>query len=296
MEEIGGALFSSLCVSVDDRRFRHALGVGLDGTSIEIRGMSGRVPWELLRDPETGRIPAVDAERMVRVVPGPGHEAAQVSRDARLLLVVSRPLGTQDVGFQSVARPLLRTLAATGAFEISVLRPPTHAKLRAVLAAAQQEGRPFELVHFDGHGLLQDGSGLLVFEGARRGDQAELIRGGVLGADLASAGVRIAVLNACRSADVGPSTSTQAVRSLAEEAPLSLVCRPPSRCSTTFAWTRQHGSWCRYTRDWRLDGLSATARGTPAARYTAQWLRRASVGSWQQSTIGSFLPCSWPSM
>lgn len=216
IEQIGNALFESLCDSVADPRLAQALGADLETTSIEILGTSGRVPWEFLRNPETGRLPAVHAQRLVRVVTGPPRPAAQVNHETRMLLVISRPASTADVGFQSVARPLLSTLATRAAFDVTVLRPPTHEALHESLATAAAQGRPFELVHFDGHGMLQDGSGMFLFEGRGRGDPPDLVPGSELGADLAAAGVRIAVLNACRSADVGP-PGPEALRSLAEE-------------------------------------------------------------------------------
>jgi hypothetical protein len=44
----------------------------------------------------------------------------------RVLMVISRPGGTQDVGYQMVARPLLDRLAAVrGQVDLTVLRPPT---------------------------------------------------------------------------------------------------------------------------------------------------------------------------
>ena len=49
----------------------------------------------------------------------------------RVLMVISRPSGTEDVGYQMVARPLLQRLEAVrGEVDLTVLRPPTFDALR----------------------------------------------------------------------------------------------------------------------------------------------------------------------
>ena len=56
----------------------------------------------------------------------------------RVLMVISRPAGTADVGYQMVARPLLERLdAVRGEVDLTVLRPPTFDALSRC-----GEGRP----------------------------------------------------------------------------------------------------------------------------------------------------------
>ena len=40
--------------------------------------------------------------------------------------------------------------------DLDVLRPPTYKRLAQVLRAAQDSGRPYGIVHFDGHGTYLD--------------------------------------------------------------------------------------------------------------------------------------------
>ena len=48
-----------------------------------------------------------------------------------MLMVISRPAGARDVGYQMVARPLLERLdAVRGEVGLTVLRPPTFDALR----------------------------------------------------------------------------------------------------------------------------------------------------------------------
>ena len=56
----------------------------------------------------------------------------------RVLMVISRPAGTADVGYQMVARPLLERLEAVrGEVDLTVLRPPTFEALRRGGAAGR---------------------------------------------------------------------------------------------------------------------------------------------------------------
>ena len=73
----------------------------------------------------------------------------------RVLLVMSRPAGTMDVDYRLIACLLLERLGAIrGTVELMVLRPPTLAMLDFVLATAVSRGKPFHVVHFDGHGAV----------------------------------------------------------------------------------------------------------------------------------------------
>jgi len=70
-------------------------------------------------------------------------------------MVISRPSGAADVGFQMIARPLLERLEAVrGRVDLVVLRPPTPEALAGTLAASADAGEPFQVVHFDRHGAL----------------------------------------------------------------------------------------------------------------------------------------------
>ena len=75
----------------------------------------------------------------------------------RLLYVVCRPGGTGDVSLRAIANRLLQDLGGDLArFEITALRPPTFEQLQQALADAKAAGRPYHIVHFDGHGMYAD--------------------------------------------------------------------------------------------------------------------------------------------
>ena len=96
-----------------------------------------------------------------------------------------------------------------------------------MLHAAEDAGAPYQVVHFDGHGVWADTGddggcqgcsrggwlgagwsrrgaraphGYLLFEDPRRPGSVQLADGPALGTLLADAGVPLLVLNACRSA------------------------------------------------------------------------------------------------
>lgn len=139
----------------------------------------------------------------------------------RVLMVISRPAGAADVGYQMVARPLLERLdAVRGEVSLTVLRPPTFDALRDAVRQAADAGEPFHVVHFDGHGAMlgrsvgsgglpgsrpnmmtQPGEGVLAFE--KPGGSADLIEAHKVAAVLADGKVPVVVLNACQSGAVG---------------------------------------------------------------------------------------------
>ncbi len=88
------------------------------------------IPWELMRDPQSDSPIALRVQSFVRVqsnpnlsfVPVPEAEDGRV----RLLYIVCRPGGTQDVALRAVANRLLQDLGDSLAFyDITALRPPT---------------------------------------------------------------------------------------------------------------------------------------------------------------------------
>ena len=181
------------------------------------------LPWELMRDPARKLPLALDAgvAGIDRSLPagelGAAFDVAGAGR-LRVLMAISRPSGTADVGFRMIARPLLERLEAVrGQVDLVVLRPPTLDALAQTLEEAAEAGEPFQVVHFDGHGVLaghrapgagapgiyQDiaPEGVLVFQAADGG--REPVSASRLAQVLAAARVPVVVLNACQSGAVG---------------------------------------------------------------------------------------------
>ncbi|MHC4620438.1 MAG: tetratricopeptide repeat protein [Planctomycetota bacterium] len=240
--EIGTTLFKALFQSSDDARDLWATLRGqLNETRVEVVTSveeATAIPWELVRDPKTDVALALRAEGFVRGQPQAAQRpklpevAEEGEGPVRILLVICRPGGREDVPFRSVASRLIKGLSEDqrSLFQLDVLRPATFGDLGKRLREAKADGRPYHVVHFDGHGMYAEtpepskaaewlkklgmvmlsgpraGShGYLLFENAEAKENIELVDGPALGRLLVETDVGVLVLNACRSAhaDVG---------------------------------------------------------------------------------------------
>ena len=183
--------------------FAAVFGLGTPGQAAYLKAREGRaelalisrspsflsLPWELLQDPQRPTPLALELGALDRTLQVAGAAVAvPPGEELRVLMVIARPAGLGDVGYQMIARPLLERLEAVrGRVDLDVLRPPTFEVLDAQLKAAREAGRPYHILHFDGHGTF-GGQGLggggqhqfeagarargyLVFEAEGGGDQ-----------------------------------------------------------------------------------------------------------------------------
>jgi tetratricopeptide (TPR) repeat protein len=186
------------------------------------------IPWELMRDPKTDSPISLRVRAFVRIESKPNVDFVHVPPTAdgriRLLYIACRPSGSRDVELRAVANRLLQDLGADRArFDIKALRPPTFERLQKELADAKAAGRPFHIVHFDGHGVYADLSeskladwlgalssvtlggvkngkhGYLLFEHTGE-EKMRPVDGQTLGQLLHDNGVPVLALNACQSA------------------------------------------------------------------------------------------------
>jgi tetratricopeptide (TPR) repeat protein len=241
MAEIGAGLFESVFhANEETRRMWGALSSDLSSTRIEVLtpGIdTGTIPWELLFEPVTGTHLALHCHSFVRVASTPPPATPIAAGPIRILLVMSRPVDSGAVPFRSVAGRLLQSVHGRPEIDLEVLRPPTFAQLNARLLQARTEGRPYHVLHFDGHGIYEDlqavlanlppkkKRGYLLFESADD-HRNEPIHGTLLGRSMVEGGVPLLVLNACRSAHAeapaspgkeGSGNRVRAFGSLAEE-------------------------------------------------------------------------------
>jgi tetratricopeptide (TPR) repeat protein len=165
MREIGTELFKKLFETNDDVRYLWAtLYTHLNDTRVEIiTGIeeATAIPWELIHDPKSDMPLALRVREFVRA----HHQGIQPPKlpdmtrgPVRILLVICRPGGKDDVPFRSVASRLIKALGEHDLkfFKLDVLRPPTFESLGTVLRAAKNKNEPYHIVHFDGHGTYFD--------------------------------------------------------------------------------------------------------------------------------------------
>ena len=179
----------------------------LGETRIEIESevQDAGAPWELLRDPVADLPLALAAASFVRAHSQAARRPPPVpsdTKEVRILLAICRPGGAADVPFRSVARRLIKGLSeeARQRFKLEVLRPPTFEQLGKRLRTAKANGKPFHIVHFDGHGS----SGAVYFENPSVKGNAQAVPAVELGKLLNATGVPVLILNACRSAHAEP--------------------------------------------------------------------------------------------
>ncbi|WP_328335140.1 tetratricopeptide repeat protein [Kribbella sp. NBC_00382] len=172
-----------------------------------------------MHDPDRTAPLVLDGVAISRSIPaaGPGEVFRVSGQRLRVLMVISRPAGAADVGYQMIARRMVRRAPAIrGDVELVVLRPPTLEALKLRLTEAQADGIPFQIVHFDGHGALnkrrpdlgvpltldsRGDTGVLIFEKPNGG--SDPVPAATVASVLAEAQVPLVVLNACQSGAVG---------------------------------------------------------------------------------------------
>ncbi|MBI1381653.1 MAG: CHAT domain-containing protein [Planctomycetaceae bacterium] len=185
------------------------------------------LPWELLHDGHGYLFHDGIGARVRRSLPG-GVAPAKLDEAARkpplrVLAVCARPEKLiemedgkehkSDVGYidhRISIRPLTEALNALGDLaDYTILSPPTFPALCDALKSALEAGRPYHIVHFDGHGVFNRSTGLgaLVFEhpddaktGKLRKRNAVIVSADKLGERLRNAGVGLFFLEACQSA------------------------------------------------------------------------------------------------
>ncbi len=238
-QEVFSAVFGADPARNAYQRMRSSPG----GLQIVFQSRSAQMlalPWELMRDPAREMPLVLDVSGMDRTLPRAELDASfdVMGGRLRVLMVIARPGRTADVGYRMIARPLLERLEPVrGAVDLVVLRPPTLEALAATLEEAEAAKRPFQVVHFDGHGVLADArpadtsvigtnpdaasEGVLVFEGPRGG--ADQVPASQLAIVLAAARVPVVVLNACQSGALSKQLEATVATRLLREGAASVV-------------------------------------------------------------------------
>ncbi len=173
----GGGADRRFSVLVDDNMLAEAT----DDQAEQARAAATSLlalPWELIHDGSGFLFAGRRGARVRRCLPNEQPKPPiESSPPLRVLLLSPRPEEDRVpyIDHRVSARPLVEALTPLGELaELSILNPPTFAALSAELDRAEKSGRPYHVVHFDGHGVFdrsrrdgpggRQGLGALVFE------------------------------------------------------------------------------------------------------------------------------------
>ena len=169
------------------------------------------LPWELLHDGDGFLFQGARPTRVRRRLPNTRVlDVPVVAPPIRVLLITARPeddaCGYLD--HRASALPLVAATEELGdLLQLRLLHPPTYPALESELRRAAEAGEPYQVVHFDGHGVYDRrlGLGALCFEDPRdaaklTGRRHETITTDQLGPLLTGYRIPLVVLEACQTA------------------------------------------------------------------------------------------------
>jgi tetratricopeptide (TPR) repeat protein len=190
------------------------------------------LPWEILHDGDGYLSQGAHGARVRRRLPNRKPTTTlQADLPIRVLLISPRPEVDGDgnpVGYidhRVSAKALVQAVADLGTdlVKVDLLSPPTFPAMTAALQRAREENDPYEIVHFDGHGVYDRrvGLGALCFEDPRDGEKLgqrllKLIHAPELAAELRHYGVPLIFLEACQTAQATDPMASVAARLLEE--------------------------------------------------------------------------------
>jgi tetratricopeptide (TPR) repeat protein len=192
------------------------------------------LPWELLHDGRGFLFHGKNPVRVRRRLPNRNPQKS-VARELpiRILLVSPRPeeRGVAYLDHRISAKPLVEAVEALGeSAELTILSPPTFAELQAELTRAAEAGQPYDVAHFDGHGMYdcKVGLGGLCFEDPKDADKLEdramkLVYAGDLAQVMRDHRIPLVFLEACQSAKTEENPSASVAARLLDHGVTSVV-------------------------------------------------------------------------
>jgi tetratricopeptide (TPR) repeat protein len=228
----GESLFNQVFkADIDAYSHYRQLRGNLKQVKIEIAGNSPEfhaLHWEAMQDKDLPRPLAVDCVMIRKRVDKAASVAAQMAESPviNLLVVIARPDEEHDVGYRTIARPLIEVIQNSQLrVNVDLLRPGTYESLERHL---EEKGAGYyHIIHFDCHGALmgyadiQEGvkrnrytyqarwgrndiqpyegvKAFLFFDGESKG-KADPVEAGELANLLTGKGIPVCILNACQS-------------------------------------------------------------------------------------------------
>ena len=201
-EEIGRRLFRAVFQGKVEQFWRQArLQAQANKAGLRLRLRIAdpeltRWPWEFLFDPETGFLALSEVTPIIRYTEmAPGVRASAVKLPLRILVVTSHPFGCPPLQVEEEWREVREALKALRWKRKVVLERVDRASLSALHLKLQE--KPFQILHFIGHGSFERDEGVLHLEQEGEGVK-ESATGGRLAEILKDhSSLQLVVLNAC---------------------------------------------------------------------------------------------------
>ena len=167
------------------------------------------IPWELLVDPGQAGALALRGRFVRGIASEGGARPLTVDPPLRILLADSAPRDQEALESQLEAREVesaLKPVAAQGRIQVKTVQHLTLSGLVNALREAAEDDppRPFHVLHWIGHGIVDPATGanVLLFEDET--GNSDPIDGGRLADVLHDSEIRLVLLNACHSAAPTP--------------------------------------------------------------------------------------------
>lgn len=193
------------------------------------------LPWELLHDGRGFLFHGKNPARVRRRLPNRHSQQHRPTElPIRILLVSPRPEEENRIGYfdhRISAKPLIEAVESLGELvTVTVLAPPTFPALEKTLQKAADAKKPFDVVHFDGHGVYDRKVGLggLCFEDANETEKLEkramqLIHAERLAEVMRDHRIPLVFLEACQTAKTEEDPTASVAAKLLEEGVTSIV-------------------------------------------------------------------------
>ena len=192
------------------------------------------LPWELLYDERGFLFHGKNPVRVRRRLPNYHPQPVRPTRlPIRILLASPRPEDERAryIDHRISAKPLVEALESLGALaELTVLTPPTFPALEEALQKAVDAEKPFDVVHFDGHGAYDHRVGLggLCFEDPNDVEKLEqramqLVHAEKLAEVIRDHRIPLVFLEACETAKTEENPTASVAAKLLEEGVTSVV-------------------------------------------------------------------------
>lgn len=195
-DEVGHLYYGSLARMGESSRLR--ILIKLQPRSPGFAALAS-LPWELLYDPRDRFLSLHPQRSIVRHVELQRPEDSEpLNGPLRILVAAARPEQVPDLQWKRELQELQALKQEAEQLDVVLLEPVTPETLHEALLAGTQEGRPFQVLHFVGHGQSRAGRSHLIFEDDR--GQPAKVDGESLVEELQGfPSLRLVFLNACRS-------------------------------------------------------------------------------------------------